>query len=173
MKKIILLLLLHVAFANVFGQTIIFQEPFDNPNFPPAWHINDGNWQIVNLTQKGIKPPGGNNYFALESTGSSEIQIDIPVTIKESVTQIQISFNYWVYSNPAGGIVAVDLLNDKGVVLSHAFGQELTQKGKWELLDRKFKVTNNVFFIRLKLNGLLSPLTTSNVYFKNIVISKR
>ena len=173
MKKIILLLVLHFVFTNAFCQTVIFQESFDKPNFPPAWHINDGKWQIANLTQKGIKPPGGDNYFALECTGSSEIQIEIPVTIKESVTQIQLSFNYWVYSNTAGGIVGVDLLNDKGIVLSHALGRDLSQKGKWELFDQKFKVTNNVFFIRLKLNGLLSPLTSSNIYFKNILISKR
>ncbi len=173
MKKITLLLLLNVFFANAFGQTVIFQEPFDDANFNAAWHINDGSLQVVDLMKKRIKPSGGDNYFALESTGSSEIQIDIPVAIKESVTQVQLSFNYWVYSNPVGGNVSIDLLSDKGMVLSHALGQQLLQTGKWGLFDQKFKVTNTVYFIRIKLNAYLSQATGSNIYFKNIQMSKR
>jgi len=173
MKKITLLLLLNVALANAFSQTVIFREPFDSPNFPAGWQINFGNWQIEDLIQKRIKPPGGDNYFALAGIGNSEIQISIPVAFKESVTQIQLSFNYWAYSNTAGATVGIDLLDDKGIILSHALGQNLLQKGKWDLFDQKFKVTNNVFYIRLKLYSVLSPLTSSNVYFKNIQISRR
>ena len=177
MKKIILLLVLHFAITNAFCQTVIFREPFDSPNFPGAWKIKQGSWQIADLAQKRIKPPGGDNYFALAGTasgGNAEIEISIPIApFKEPVTQFQLSFNYWAYSNPTGIIVSVDLLSDKGIVLSHTLGQNLLQKGKWDLFDQKFKVTNNVFYIRVTLVGLLSPITNSNIYFKNFVLSKK
>ena len=173
MKKIIFLLAVHFVFANAFCQTIIFQEPFDNSTLSPGWQRNAGNWQVVDLVQRGLKPPGGDNHFALTGSGNSSIQVDIPVTIKEKMIQVQLSFNYWIYSN-SSGFISVDLLDKAGVVLAPGLSQNLSQKGKWDLFDQKFKVTNETYYLRVKLGGRINPMSPGNtvVYFKNIMVSR-
>ena len=175
MKKIILLLVVHFVCSNAFCQNIIFQDPFNDPTFSPGWHTNTGNWQIVDLVKRGLKPPGGDNHFALTGSGNSSIQVDIPFITKEKVIQVQLSLNYWIYYGSSGSI-SVDLLDKAGVVIAQSLSQVLLQKGKWDLFDQKFKVTSETFYIRVKLGGHTNPMSPnsgSTVYFKNIMLSAK
>ena len=59
MKKIILLLSLHLIYANTFSQNIIFQDNFEKGKLNAAWKIPAGQCSVINLESKGINPSTG------------------------------------------------------------------------------------------------------------------
>ena len=112
MKKILLLLSLHFAFANAFPQSIIFEDNFEK-GLSEAWKITSGKWYIANLEEKGIKSLDRDNNFALASAGNGEITIDIPIDNLDPDILLELSFTFWVHSKGSSGLVGIIFLNGR------------------------------------------------------------
>ena len=149
---------------------LIFQEAFNNGILSDAWKVNNGKWYVANLEEKGIKPPPGDNVYALASAGNAEIIIDIPV--ENMGSELQLSFTYWVHSKGSTGTVAVVLLNEKQDALSSIQFEPLPEKGGWEVFKSQFNVTKETALIRLKL-GERSGNFGNTVYYKSLRVTRK
>jgi hypothetical protein len=168
MKKILLLLLLYLVFENTFSQNI-FQENFEKGILNDSWKITSGKWSVANLEKKGIKPPPGDNNFALASAGNAEIIIDIPIENTDPETPQQLSFTYWVHSKESTGLATIVFLNAGRETISSIQFETLQPKDNWELFNQQFKAPIGTAVIRLKL-GEISAAGRNTVYFKNMLL---
>ncbi|HSU27145.1 MAG TPA: hypothetical protein VLJ68_02110 [Chitinophagaceae bacterium] len=166
MKKILLLLVLHIAFVNAFSQSLNFQENFEKGVFTNAWKITNGKWYVANLADKGITPPDGGNNYALASGGNGEITLDLKAHHDDLEIPLQLSFTYWVHSDGSTGQVSLVFLNDRGETISTIQFDALQQKNNWELFSQEYKAPTGTAVIRLKL-GEISAAGKNTVYFKS------
>ncbi len=174
MKKLLLLLSLHFIFANAFSQNIIFQENFEKGILNETWKVTNGKWYVANLEEKGIKPPAGDNNFALASAGNAEIIIDIPVRDINPEIPLQLNFTYWVHSKGSKGFASIIFLNKREDSITSKKFEALSQKGNWDIFNQEFKVPGETAVIRLKLGEREAGYVGSNtVYFKSISITRR
>lgn len=165
MKKIILLLSLYFVNTDAFSQNIIFQDNFEKGKLNAAWKIAGGQWSVVNLESKGIKPPPGGNNFALASMGNADITIDIPVENNSLSVTTQFNFNYWIHFKGAKGTVSILFLRESGDSISSVHFAELPEKGgDWDLFNQQFKVPGGTSVIRLKLVAR-APIVGGNTFY--------
>jgi hypothetical protein len=167
MKKIILLVSLHFVFTNAFSQSLNIQENFETGVLNKAWKITSGKWYVANLKEKGIRPPAGENDFALASGGNGEITIDMLAEKNDPEIPRELSFFYWVHSKGSTGLASIVFLNDRNETLSFIQFETLQPKDNWELFNQHFKAPIGTAVIRLKLSEI-SAAGRNTVYFKSI-----
>ncbi|MGB8195268.1 MAG: hypothetical protein WCF67_25250 [Chitinophagaceae bacterium] len=172
MKKIILLLLLHVGFTNAFSQDRIYQQGFDEGVVYESWKITKGKWYIARLEEKGIKPPEGENNYALASAGDAEILIDIPVESLDPEIPLILSFTYWVHSKGSRGLAGLTFFNPRGDSLTSINFRALPENRQWDKFQQEFRVPKGTAVIRMKL-GERAGGVPNTVYFKSIWIARR
>jgi hypothetical protein len=168
MKKIILLLSLHLVYASIFSQNIIFQDNFEKAKLNEAWKIPAGKCSVVNLESMGIKPSGGGNNFALASTGNADISIDIPVENNSLSVTTQFSFNYWITNKNAKATVSILFLKDNGDFISSVNFADLSEKVGWDLFNQQFKIPGGSSVMRLKIVARAPSVAGNTVYFQRI-----
>ena len=167
MKTFILGLLLYLVNTNTFSQNIIFRETFEKGRLNDAWKTT-GQWSVINLESKGIKPsPGGNN-FALASTGNADIMINIPVENTSLSVTTQFTFNYWVHNKNAKATVSILFLKENGDFISSANFADLSEKGGWDLFNQQFKIPGGTSVLSLKLVARAPGVAGTTIYFQSI-----
>lgn len=167
MKNIFLLLSLHFVLANAFSQSLNFQENFDNGVFNNAWKITSGKWYIANLNDKRIKPPAGDNNYALASGGNGEIIVDMAAQPDDLEIPLQLSFTYWVHSKGSTGLVNLVFLNDRNETLSTIQFDALQQKDNWNLFNHEFLPLKGTAVIRLIFRNIAAP-GRNTMYLKKV-----
>ncbi len=168
MKKIILLLSLHLIYANTFSQNIIFQDNFEKGKLNAAWKIPAGQCSVINLESKGINPSTGGNNFALASIGNADILIDIPVENNSLSVTTQFSFNYWITNKNAKATVSILFLKENGDFISSVNFADLSEKVGWDLFNQQFKIPGGTSVMRLKLVARAPSVAGNTVYFQSI-----